>query len=271
VAEALGAVVEWDQKTNTATVQKWSEKIHLTVGKKTALVEGRLLSRHIDMETVEDEIVDVSVPVKAVKKRVYLPLRFVSQQLGYRVSWDKNTVSIQSPHTEQQRKTLYEGDLDSARSIASGAMRYELKPLNITRSPEVYDKTYLFPEGEALRYYYIYGNVISLVQIKEDFPVVVWQAYLTDEILSDQIQSFFKGKVTGEQGKAQSIDKPFLYHTSGISGFLFWSEYGRFERDDTYTQTGYRGSSVDGNGVISTGLVKLELPGEKRTDARSLK
>ncbi|WP_110932278.1 copper amine oxidase N-terminal domain-containing protein [Paenibacillus bouchesdurhonensis] len=73
VGEALDAEVDFRGKT--VTYVKGSKSIVLTLGSKAALVDGQ----NVMMDTA----------AKAVKGRTYVPLRFVSENLGETVEWDK--------------------------------------------------------------------------------------------------------------------------------------------------------------------------------------
>ncbi|MDQ8738681.1 copper amine oxidase N-terminal domain-containing protein [Paenibacillus sp. LHD-38] len=77
VSESLGASVEWKQQQKTAIVTKWSKRASLTIEKKTALVENSATGETFDV------LLDVTV--RTIDNRVYVPLRFISQQLGYKV------------------------------------------------------------------------------------------------------------------------------------------------------------------------------------------
>lgn len=73
IGEALGAEVGYSGKTVTYT--KDGKSIVLTLGSNMASVDGQ----SVTMDTV----------AKAVKGRTYVPLRFVSENLGETVSWDQ--------------------------------------------------------------------------------------------------------------------------------------------------------------------------------------
>lgn len=73
VSEALGAEVGFQGKFVSYT--KGDKSISLTLGSKVAKVDGK----SVTMDTT----------AKAVKGRTYVPLRFVSENLGEKVSWDK--------------------------------------------------------------------------------------------------------------------------------------------------------------------------------------
>jgi uncharacterized repeat protein (TIGR02543 family) len=80
VAESLGAEVLWDAEAKTVTIQKENTKIVLTIGEKDAEING---------ETV---VSDVAPFIE--NDRTYLPLRFVSENLGATVSWDNDTRKV---------------------------------------------------------------------------------------------------------------------------------------------------------------------------------
>lgn len=74
IGEALGANVEYDGTEKKVTYTKENKSIVLTMGSKQALVDGRSVA--------------MDIAAKAVKGRTYVPLRFVSENLGEAVEWD---------------------------------------------------------------------------------------------------------------------------------------------------------------------------------------
>ncbi|MED1952044.1 family 10 glycosylhydrolase [Brevibacillus centrosporus] len=80
ISESLGAEVYWDQNKQTATILKDDTVLSMTVNQAYALVN------------------DGSVPLDASAQnkqgRVMVPLRFVSEQLGLKVSWEQSTRTI---------------------------------------------------------------------------------------------------------------------------------------------------------------------------------
>lgn len=259
VSESLGASVAWDQKTNTATISKWSEKFRLTVGEKKAFVEGRLNS--------SGEI-PLDVSVKVVKNRVYVPLRFLSEEYGYKVDWTNNTVFIKSPLSNEQQKTLYTGDLATARKFvmsAHGYVHYEHTPLNTMHEHEVYNTTFMFPEGEALRLFVIDSDeTISFMEYKDDFLVATWQAHIKNDG-EDAIQSLFKNSLKDKTGPTPSIKKAFLYQGSGMFGDSGWKSNGIIDLEGKDTNTGYE-HYVASQVTIASGSFSLTLPGEVRNE-----
>ncbi|MCT1400107.1 copper amine oxidase N-terminal domain-containing protein [Paenibacillus sp. p3-SID867] len=73
IGEALKAEIGFRGKT--VTYMKDGKSIALTLGSKEAIVNGK----NVTMDTA----------AKAVKGRTYVPLRFVSENLGVPVNWDK--------------------------------------------------------------------------------------------------------------------------------------------------------------------------------------
>ncbi|MFD0716974.1 N-acetylmuramoyl-L-alanine amidase [Paenibacillus sp. GCM10027626] len=102
VSESLGFNVEWAGKN--VNISNGSNKIVLTLSSKTAVVN--------------DREVTLDAPPFADKNTTLVPLRFVSQQLGLSVYWEKETQSV---HMSQQEppKSPEEGS-DSTGSGETG-------------------------------------------------------------------------------------------------------------------------------------------------------
>lgn len=80
ILEVLGAEVVWDETTKTVTATKDDTKIVLTIGEDTAYVNGEATAL-----TVAPEIIGNSTMI---------PIRFVSENMGMKVSWDGDTKLI---------------------------------------------------------------------------------------------------------------------------------------------------------------------------------
>ena len=80
VAEALGASVEWNEAAQKVTITKENTVIEITIGSNTAVVDG--------MEVILDS------PAFIEKSRTYLPLRFISENLGAEVEWNQELQQI---------------------------------------------------------------------------------------------------------------------------------------------------------------------------------
>lgn len=78
VAEALGALVSWDESENATHVSIGEKKVKIPVGKN-----------HI---FVNETKIPIDVSSAIVNSRTYIPLRAVSEALGYDVYWDDSGV-----------------------------------------------------------------------------------------------------------------------------------------------------------------------------------
>lgn len=79
IFEALGAKVEWDNATRTATGTKDGVKVVVQIDNQTAYVNG--------------QAVKLDVPAKTINGSTMVPLRFISESLGAMVEWDFKTRS----------------------------------------------------------------------------------------------------------------------------------------------------------------------------------
>ena len=84
IGTAIGATVEWDQDTQTATLSKDNITVKVTVGSDSiAVTKGGVTT-------------EVATDAAAVNKdgRVYLPFRVLLEAFGYTVTWDDATQAI---------------------------------------------------------------------------------------------------------------------------------------------------------------------------------
>ncbi|WP_248759119.1 copper amine oxidase N-terminal domain-containing protein [Paenibacillus sp. ATY16] len=260
VSESLGAIVEWNQQQKTAVVSKWSKKASLTVGKKTARVENLAAP-----ELSADKSLDVSVQL--ISSRVYVPLRFISEQLGYTVDYKNNIVSIRSPYEGLPKENFFaqilSGDLGRSRSIitannsAYGLRNYELPPLKT--GAFVANEAYLFPEGEALRFFMIEDNeIITYYEYKDDFLVATWQGRLEDKA-GNAIDQLYADKFKERTGPTPKINKPFFYrYYSGYENSVW--RCGRIDVDGKFTETGFKDETQ------SIGMISFVFPNEIRKE-----
>ena len=82
VVEQLGGTITWDAPTRTVTIDHGGHTIVLTIGSRTARVNGVVVS----LETVPF----------IRSGRTFLPVRFIAENLGYEIEWDgqARTVTI---------------------------------------------------------------------------------------------------------------------------------------------------------------------------------
>lgn len=82
---ALGASVEWEDKSKKITTKFGSDIIELTVGKNTAVINGKAIK--------------IAAPPIIIDGRTLIPPGFLSENFGQEIVWDdqSNVISIASP------------------------------------------------------------------------------------------------------------------------------------------------------------------------------
>lgn len=88
VAEKLGAEVAWDAETKTVTCEKDGVKISLTANVKDVVVSGQSL--------------EIDVPAQIMNSRVFVPLRFVADNMGADVEWDAENKTVKINTVEEK-------------------------------------------------------------------------------------------------------------------------------------------------------------------------
>lgn len=77
ISEVLGADVDWDDGTKTATFTRAGTVISMTIGSTTTTVNG--------------EAVEIDAPPYITNNRTMVPIRFISEFFGQKVEWDSET------------------------------------------------------------------------------------------------------------------------------------------------------------------------------------
>ena len=80
IAEALSAEVQWDQADKKITYTKGSQEIVLHLNETAALVNGNLI--------------DLEAPPVVINGRTLVPLRFISETMGFLVDWQGETQEV---------------------------------------------------------------------------------------------------------------------------------------------------------------------------------
>lgn len=94
IFEKMGAIVNWDSATQTATAVKDNTKVVVRIGSI--------------YPTINDAVKTIDVPAKVVENRTLAPMRFVCEAFGGTVSWDEttNTITVVSAaNTESNTQT----------------------------------------------------------------------------------------------------------------------------------------------------------------------
>ncbi|WP_019132538.1 N-acetylmuramoyl-L-alanine amidase [Peptoniphilus obesi] len=89
VTENLGATVSWDNKLKSATVNYGDKNLVLQINSNVVYLNGK--KQKIDKNSVP-RFANYSQPRKESKTMV--PIRFISETLGYDVDWDQKTSTV---------------------------------------------------------------------------------------------------------------------------------------------------------------------------------
>jgi hypothetical protein len=85
VSEALGAEVSWNALTNGVTIKSSKTTIRMTIG---------LLKGYLQKVGLAEQESTYDMPPETKNGRTFVPLRFVSENLGATVKWDGNTNTV---------------------------------------------------------------------------------------------------------------------------------------------------------------------------------
>jgi|GEM_PF-355701 len=99
VAESFGAVVGWDQPSKTAVVVHDNNVVTLSIDNNKVTVNGE--TRYLDQNSTPKL---VTFPELNNDARTMVPVRFISEVLGYDVNWDQSsyTAMISTPIEEPE-------------------------------------------------------------------------------------------------------------------------------------------------------------------------
>lgn len=221
------------------------------------------------MKANQSNKMTLDVPVKLVHNRVYVPLRFLSQFYGYKVAASGDTVFVNSPLSPNEQDILYRGDLAKARKFVMDNgpknAHFAHKSIPYTHEREGFETTFLFPIGEANRFFLIADDTVSFYELKDDFFVITWQAHVPVGQKAT-VQLFLDNKVTDATGTKPDIKKGFFfYRTSGLMTSTNITA-GKIEIDGKIIEVGVK-RIVGGEVKEASGSLALKLPNEIRTEA----
>lgn len=80
IFETMGAVVDWNNDTQTVTATKGDEKVVATINSKNVYING--------------EIKTLDVPPMVIDDRTLVPVRFVAEAFGANVDWNEDTQTV---------------------------------------------------------------------------------------------------------------------------------------------------------------------------------
>ncbi len=178
IAETFGSKVEWDDPTDTVTISSKNNVIKLVIGSKAANVNGKSVA--------------LDVPANIYDSRTFVPIRFVTESLGYNVSYVDMTKDViitdlpaimningtkVSMETYNLIKYLDEYDFDGKKSA-------EL----VEYSKSVYSRI----ETAYKKYAYVFakGDRISEAK-KKEILAKLDEAYLDEDFLNDIVYGVY--------------------------------------------------------------------------------
>ncbi|MSS64639.1 N-acetylmuramoyl-L-alanine amidase [Velocimicrobium porci] len=124
-ASGLGGSYSYNSKSGKITIKKDSATIEMKIGSKTAYVNQK--------EKTLPEEPKVITFVKEKQSKVYVPSRFVTENLGYSYQWNssKKMAEIKSPFTIKYAKdwVIYKG--------TQGNVTFDGKKINLSGMPSI--------------------------------------------------------------------------------------------------------------------------------------
>ena len=215
IAESFGAQVGWDDATQTATISTDAIDIALTIGSSAATVNG--------------ETVTLDVAAMEQNGRTLVPLRFISEVLGYNVKYVPSTQQIyitdspvvfQGNHSfvtfEELMLQYREAALMYLPSAESGASEEEIMTGKLELLSElfnfyatycsVYDYAlYTAPEGVDAQVYTDFAagaeSIAAQAEALGDLDVV-WNALYEMTYIANSYAATLIGRVTPEEIQA---------------------------------------------------------------------
>lgn len=101
VLENLGALVKWDDETQTVSARKSSKTVSLEIGSNDVTLDKGETN---DDGSAKTETIQTDVAAQLVSDRTLIPLRVISEAMGYSVDWNDETytVSITTDNDEDE-------------------------------------------------------------------------------------------------------------------------------------------------------------------------
>ncbi|MNW48349.1 hypothetical protein D3C74_257120 [compost metagenome] len=162
---SLGVTYQWDSNSQSALITKGKDQIKLTANKKEAFKNN--------------QAVQVDVPVQMTQGRILVPIRFVSENFGYKANYEKirSILFIQDGNYKVDQESLQAEDLQVARQAAiSLPIQFSFKSLSSLEKPGAnLSYTYVFPRGDSSRYMYLNRVGNTVVEVKNGVAKAVWQ------------------------------------------------------------------------------------------------
>ncbi|OAB26804.1 hypothetical protein PMSD_24715 [Paenibacillus macquariensis subsp. defensor] len=189
---SLGLSYSWDTPSQLATIKnKDGNVLKITVKSRIAYKDG----------------VSSEMPVSVLSKdgRVLVPIRFITENLGYQVQYEsiRKMVFITSKDYKINMNVFDQGDLEAARKVAISL------PLIANFKTLVFSTfkyhSYRFPNGKANTYMFSDSYTHTIVEIKDG------KAYVSAQYVEGDRSNFaYKaGNISGTN-TAEPVFEPFI-------------------------------------------------------------
>ncbi len=162
IFEALGAQVNWVNETSKVIAKKNDIKIELTIGAQVAYKNGQSIS--------------IEVPAQIIDSNTFVPLRFVTETLGYHVYWDGKAqvifVSTKGEDPELARPEQLSQVKTWKKTFGLGGMD------QITDALQTKDGSYLL-WGHSYRDKQLFNGITYLIKL-DSLGNVMWKKIFED-------------------------------------------------------------------------------------------
>lgn len=200
--------IQWEARTKQVTIVRDAMKIKLAVGSRTAWKNA--------------EAVQLDASARILDGRVTVPLRFIAEALGAKVTVDATTnkVWVQERASAKLVQSYNSDDLVASRIAALQFPVEEREPSQLTGDNEALSISYYFPEGRSDGYFMMYGHFVSYYEIKDNIRKVVWEADLDNSKVADKqdFTAIFGYPIAKQYGKAPVLAPSYAYYYTSVWG-----------------------------------------------------
>ncbi|MCY9513769.1 copper amine oxidase N-terminal domain-containing protein [Paenibacillus apiarius] len=208
---SLGLSYSFNPTTKVTTVQnKDGDYLKISANSRTAYKNGK--------------VIQMDIPAQNRNGRILVPIRFVSESLGYNVQFEsiRKFVFVNSKDYSFDSKLLYQDDLQAARKAAIALpINADFKTLGTLDGYRLHQ--YTFPAGRADTYYFDDG-IYTFVQVKDGKAIAIGQLFRERRVPSQAA-----GNVLPEM----SLDTDPIMEAYAHRSVIF------FENNDGTATTGY--------------------------------
>lgn len=181
IFEALGAAVDWDNDSRTATAVRDNIAISITIDEAAMTKNGYIIS--------------LDVPARIVETRTMVPVRAVSEGMEAQVEWDgeNNRVLITTPKKTEPEFALMPADMEALKARYNNLIRYDFEQYSFCETAltdsEIFAAAIAQKDQALLEVPYdvwnsvVISNIIQVIIASEN--IYELGPGLTDEALTD--------------------------------------------------------------------------------------